>query len=217
MKTVNSVCNNGGFELGCYIYEPENRNSVQLPLIVFLHGVGERGNGKEELEKLTSQGLPKYIQSGKNYPAVILMPQCPQGMVWNNIVFALKELIDKVVAEYNIDTDRISITGLSMGGFGTWEMGLSFPDFFSAIAPICGGGLSFRCSALKDTPVWAFHGDMDTAVPIQNSIEMVDAVNKAGGKARLTILHGVGHYSWEEAYNDSNLIEWLITQRKHKG
>ena len=103
-----------------------------------------------------------------------------------------------------------------MGGFGTWEMGISFPELFSAIAPVCGGGLSWRCGNLKNMPVWAFHGDADEIVPLKNSIEMVDAVNRIGGKAKLTIFHNVGHNSWEEAYTASNVVEWLISQTKSK-
>lgn len=209
-------CSNGKFKLGYYIYEPKNRTDEELPLIIFLHGAGERGDGGTQLEKVKVHGLPKYINEGKEYPAVVLAPQCPEGRVWNNIIFALKELIDNVIEKYNIDSDRVSITGLSMGGFGTWEMGISYPELFSAIAPICGGGLSWRVSELKNTAVWAFHGDADDVVPLKNSVEMVDTLNKNGGKARLTIFHNVGHNSWEEAYTSSNVVEWLISQNKSK-
>lgn len=213
MKSYSILCNES-LKLGYKVYLPDNDSNNRLPLIVFLYGAGERGNGVDDLEKLALVGIPKYINEGKSYPAIILMPQCPNGMVWNNIIFALKKLIDKVVTEYNVDNNRISVTGLSMGGFGTWELGLSYPNYFSALAPICGGGLSWRCSVLKDTPIWAFHGDADNVVPLNNSVEMVDAVNKNGGKARLTILHKVGHNSWDEAYNSSNLIEWLVSQKR---
>lgn len=211
---VLSLTYNDEIELGAYVYVPENISAEKLPLIVFLHGAGERGNGKEDLEKLKLAGIPKYLNQDKEYPAVILMPQCPCDLVWNNLVLPLKKLIDEVIENYNIDQSRISITGLSMGGYGTWEMGLIYPNFFSAIAPICGGGLSWRAGLLKDIPIWAFHGDADDVVPLQNSIEMVDAVNKAGGKARLTIFHNVKHNSWDEAYNSSNLLEWLIYQKR---
>ena len=207
-------CSNGDFELGYYIYEPKQRNAEKLPMIVFLHGARERGNGTTDLEKVKVHGLPKYINEGKEYPAIVLAPQCPKGIVWNNIVFALKELIDNVIENYNVDTKRVSITGLSMGGFGTWEMGIIYPELFSAIAPVCGGGLTWRCDLLKNIPVWAFHGDIDTTVLLKNSIEMVDAVNKFGGNARLTIMHNVGHNCWDEAYTASNVIEWLLSQSK---
>ena len=193
---VLSLTYNDEIELGAYVYVPENISAEKLPLIVFLHGAGERGNGKEDLEKLKLAGIPKYLNQDKEYPAVILMPQCPCDLVWN------------------IDQSRISITGLSMGGYGTWEMGLTYPNFFSAMAPICGGGMSWRANLLKDTPIWAFHGDADNVVPLQNSIEMVDAVNKASGKARLTIFYNVAHNSWDEAYNHSTVMKWLISQKR---
>ena len=203
----------GLFKLGYYVFEPETSNTEKVPLIVFLHGAGERGNGDEDLEFLKRNAMPNYISEGKEYSAIVLAPQCPMNTVWNNIVFELKELIDKVVLQYNIDTTKISITGISMGGFGSWEMGILFPDFFSAVGPVCGGGMSWRCGELKNTPVWALHGDADSVVPVRNSIEMVDAVNNNGGNARLTIFHGVEHCSWDDAYLNTNLVEWLITQK----
>ena len=103
---------------------------------------------------------------------------------------------------------------VSRTAISKWEMGISYPDLFSAIAHICGGGLSWRCEALKNIPIWAFHGDIDDVVPLKNSVEMVDAVNKTGGKARLTILHNVAHNCWEEAYTSSNVVDWLISQSK---
>lgn len=207
-------CSNGSFELGYYIYEPKSKCNEKLPLIIFLHGAGERGNSTTDLEKVKVHGLPRYISEGTEYPAIVLAPQCPEGRVLNNLIFALKELIDSVIDNYNVDTNRVSITGISMGGFGTWEMGVSYPELFSAIAPVCGGGLSWRCETLKNIPIWAFHGDMDDIVPLKNSIEMVDAVNKVGGNARLTIFHNVAHNSWEEAYTSSNVVEWLISQKR---
>lgn len=124
----------------------------------------------------------------------------------------MKELIDFIVREYNIDTNRISITGISMGGFGTWEMALTYPNFFAAIAPVCGGGMSWRAGALKNLPIWAFHGDADNVVPIKNSVEMVNAVIAAGGNAKLTVFHNVTHNSWDEAYTSSNVVEWLVSK-----
>lgn len=214
MQAMNLKCNNGDISFGYFLYVPKNKDNEKLPLIVFLHGAGERGNGTTDLEKVKVHGLPKYVAEGNEYPAIILAPQCPEGRVWNNLIFALKELIDNVIDNYNVDINRISITGISMGGFGSWEMGISYPNLFSAIAPICGGGLSWRCEALKNIPIWAFHGDIDDVVPLKNSVEMVDAVNKIGGKARLTILHNIAHNSWEEAYTSSNVVDWLISQSK---
>ena len=206
---------NGQFDMGYYVFLPRDYSpEKKYPMIVFLHGAGERGNGKDELERVKVHALPKYASGGLDTPAILLCPQCPEIFVWNNVVIELKALIDKVADDYNADKSRISITGISMGGFGSWEMGITYPDYFSAIAPICGGGLSWRGDLLKDMPIWAFHGDADTAVPLKNSVEMVDKVNSEGGNAKLTILHGVGHFSWDDAYLDTKLIEWLISKER---
>ena len=207
--------NNGNFEIGYYVFLPKDfKKEDKYPMIVFLHGAGERGNGKEDLKLVNVNALSKYASEGKEYPAILLCPQCPPNFVWNNVVIELKALIDSVAEEYGADKSRISITGISMGGFGTWEMGLTYPDFFSAIAPVCGGGLSWRCDLLKNMPVWAFHGDADTVVPPKNSYEMVDAVNAKGGHAKLTVFHGVGHGSWDSAYLETNVVEWLLSQKR---
>ena len=204
--------NNGSFEMGYCVYLPKNfKKEDKYPMIVFLHGADSRGTN---LEIIKINALCKYASEGKEYPAILLCPQCPEVFVWNNIVIELKALIDSVAEEYGADMSRISITGISMGGFGTWEMGLTYPDFFSAIAPVCGGGLSWRCDLLKNMPIWAFHGDADDGVPPKNSIEMVDAVNKNGGHAKLTLFHGIGHGSWDSAYLETNVVEWLLSQRR---
>ena len=194
-----------------FLNECKTERNKKRPLIVFLHGAGERGG---DPEKLFVHGLPKYIRQGRMIPAVVLAPQCPEGYVWNQLTAELKELIDVTVKEYDIDTDRISITGISMGGYGTWEMGMSYPGFFSALGPVCGGGLSWRSGLIGKTPVWAVHGDADTVVPPNNSIEMCDKLNSVGGRAELTILHGVAHNSWEFAYERTTIIDWLLAHKK---
>lgn len=215
METNIFSAENGRFDIGYYVFLPEDYSpEKKYPMVVFLHGAGERGNGREELHKIEKHGLPKYAAAGRKFPFILLCPQCPGRIVWNNIVFELKALIDAVAEKYGADTARISITGISMGGFGTWEMGLTFSNFFSALAPVCGGGLSWRCSNLSQMPIWAFHGDADGVVPPKNSIEMVDSVNQNGGKAKLTLFHGVGHDSWDSAYLETTVIDWLITQKR---
>ena len=194
-----------------FINEPKAEKNKKRPLIVALHGAGERGN---DTEKLFIHGLPKYIRAGRKISAVVIAPQCPAGYVWNQLTEELKELIDFVCREYDIDLDRITMTGLSMGGYGTWEMGMSYPGFFAALAPICGGGISWRAQLIGKTPVWAIHGDADTVVPVNNSIEMCDKLKSVGGNVELTLLHGVGHNSWEFAYERTCLIDWLLSKSK---
>lgn len=181
------------------------------PLLVALHGAGERG---EDVEKVCVHGVMKYIKAGKNVPAVVIAPLCPSELVWNHLTAELFELINYVAGEYAVDTEAISLTGLSMGGFGTWEMGICYPGFFAALAPVCGGGMSWRVKNIGKTPVRAFHGDLDDVVPPFNSYDMVDKLNKSGGNATLTVFNGVGHNSWEPAYESTDVIDWLISQRR---
>ena len=192
------------------LYVPENK-SEKLPMIVFLHGAGERG---DDFDKIAVHGVPKYVERGMDIPAIVIAPQCPQDFIWNRLTVEVKELIDFAVAEYGADPERISITGLSMGGYGTWEMGMAYPGFFAALAPVCGGGISWNTGMIGKTPVWAFHGDADNVVPYNNSVEMCDTLKAKGGNVRLTLFHGVDHNSWEPAYETTKLIEWLVAAKK---
>ena len=193
------------------VFTPEKKPEGKLPMMIFLHGAGERG---DDTELLYVHGLPKYIRAGAEYPAIVLAPQSPADRFWPNYAFQLKELIDKVAAEYDADPDRISITGISMGGYGTWEMGASYPDFFSAIAPCCGGGQPWRYMCIKNLPIWTAHGDCDSTVPVSESTKMFEAAKKAGLNPRLTILAGCGHDSWSEFYENTNVVEWMLGQKR---
>ncbi len=198
------------FGMNYNVFYPDNYED--LPLIVYLHGAGERG---EHISHIYLHAIPKLLAEGKEYPAVILCPQCPAFSVWDNVVDRLKGIIDSVVEEFNIKKDRIAITGSSMGGFGTWMMGVTYPTFFSGIAPIAGGGMSWRASKLKTTPVYALHGKEDTVVPIEYSRLMVEGVINGGGQARLAELDGWGHNDGiNYAYSETDVIDWLIKQRR---
>lgn len=161
-----------------------------MPLVVFLHGAAERGTNIEQVNKWA---LPRLISEGLELDAVMLCPQCPWQFVWDNIVRDLKALIDETVKKFNIREDRICITGASMGAFGTWTMGMCYPNFFSALAPVSGGGMSWRTPNLKNTPVFAVHGDIDTTVPCIYSKLMVDGVKRSGGNAQLVLLENKDH------------------------
>ena len=198
------------YSLGGLLFTPLNIQDT--PLIIYLHGAGERGENKDHLYK---HGIPKLISEGREYPAIILCPQCPAEFVWNNVVRELKAMIDKVVEEYSINPDRISITGSSMGGFGTWEMALTYTAFFAAAAPVAGGGLSWRTPNLRKTPIFAYHGSIDNAVPPIYSELMVNSTNRSGGKAELVILENLGHNDGiDYAYRNTDLIEKLINARR---
>lgn len=178
----------------------------KVPLMLFLHGAGERG---KDFEKIYVHAVPKYMRQGMEIPALVVCPQCPENFIWNNLVFLLKDFIDDLVKAYPVDESKIVITGISMGGYGTWEMLESFPGLFYKAAPVCGGGVGWRAGVIR-TPVWAFHGDADNVVDVKNSYEMVDAVKRAGIEAHLTVFHSVGHFSWDEAYRNTRVLDWLL-------
>lgn len=181
------------------------------PLMLFLHGAGERGS---DLNKVKVHGPPKLIEQGKDLPFIVVSPQCPAGTWWTEQLDALTALLDDVQTRYAVDVNRVYLTGLSMGGFGSWALGCRYPNRFAAIVPICGGGEWFLAERLKNVPVWAFHGAKDSVVPLRQSQEMVDALKRAGGNVQLTVYPEANHDSWTETYNNPKLYEWLLSQRK---
>lgn len=183
----------------------------QFPLLIFLHGSGERGT---DLEKVKAWGPPSFVESRPDFPFIVISPQCPEGQWWK--IEDLDLLLAQLLKKLRVDSDRVYLTGLSMGGYGTWEWAYTYPGRFAAIAPVCGGGEPIMAEELKLIPVWAFHGQDDPVVPVQGAIEMVEAVNKAGGDAKLTIYPGVGHDSWKNAYTEDGLYKWLLSHTRGK-
>ncbi len=181
------------------------------PLILFLHGAGERGNN---LKRVKKHGLPKIVERRPDFPFVVLSPQCPEEATWWDYRLILKALLDEIVARYAIDKRRIYLTGLSMGGYGTWGMAMAYPKLFAAIAPICGGGFPEFAHLLKDVPVWAFHGAEDDVVKLEANQRMVDALRACGGNVRFTVYPGVGHDSWTQTYDNPELYEWFLQHRR---
>lgn len=181
------------------------------PLVLFLHGAGERG---DDLERLKRHGLPRVLEERDDFPAIVVSPQCPPDERWS--VAVLRALLDEIEEGHAVDPDRISVTGLSMGGFGTWALAIAEPDRFAAIAPICGGGEPFGTARLTRLPVWAFHGDADTVVPLRRSQEMVEALRARGGDVRFTVYPGVEHDSWTRTYDNPELYDWLFSHRRSR-
>lgn len=181
------------------------------PLLVFLHGAGERGNNLDALKK---HGPPKLIEAGRKFPAIVVSPQCPSGQIWNP--HAVKRLVDELVAKHRVDTSRIYLTGLSMGGFGTWETATEYPDTFAALVPICGGaGVRFvLADRIKHIPEWIFHGGKDSVVDPAFSQKMHDILRKLGTDVQLTIYPDAGHDSWTEAYKTEAMWTWMFQQQK---
>lgn len=192
-----------------FLPEGYERSERRWPLLLFLHGAGERG---EDLERVKAHGPPKIVQTRPDFPFIVVSPQVPDGRVWDS--GALLALLDRLTAELRVDPDRVYVTGLSMGGFGTWNLAVADPERFAAIAPICGGGDWLRACRLKNLPVWAFHGARDDVVPLARGQEMVDAVRACGGDVKFTVYPDAGHDAWTRSYDDPKLYEWLLAHRR---
>jgi predicted peptidase len=177
------------------------------PVLLFLHGSGERG---DDLNRVKVHGPPKIVET-KDLPFIIVSPQCPAGERWEPEL--LNELLDAILLWHRADADRIYLTGLSMGGYGTWELAMKHPDKFAAIAPICGGGDPARVEKIKHIPTWVFHGAKDLTVPLEKSEEMVDALKKAGSKVKFTVYPEAAHDSWTETYDNSELYDWFLIHK----
>ncbi|MGA2172955.1 MAG: prolyl oligopeptidase family serine peptidase [Sedimentisphaerales bacterium] len=180
------------------------------PLILFLHGAGERGNNLEIVKK---HGPPKLVAQGKNFDFIIVSPQCPNDLWWPEQNDTLITLLDEIEAKYHVDTDRVYLTGLSMGGFGTWTLAERYPQRFAAIAPICGGSEHYEAIRLKNVPIWAFHGAKDPIVPVVRTTEMVEAVKAAGGNVKMTIYPEADHDAWTQTYDNPELYEWFLSHK----
>ncbi len=200
------------------LYLPENFQAdgdQKYQLLFFLHGRGE-SNGP--LSLVAKWGPPKFAARGDSLPYVLVSPQCPRTDNWSSETQQkqLTELLDDVVKRYNIDEGKIYLTGLSMGGYGSWTMAAKHPKRFAAVAPVCGGGDPANAETLKDIPIWVFHGDRDRAVPFQKSVDMVDAIRAAGGtKIRFTSLEYIGHNCWSATYATPELYQWMESQTRN--
>ncbi len=231
-----------GFKLPYRLMSPnvEEGSDEKRPLLVFLHGFGERG---DDNQRQLIHGGAMFASSDfrERHRAFVLVPQCPAGnqpgsddpLIWSLFLrptngsvplgtdlppappmHAVRALVDHLVETLPIDPDRIYVSGLSMGGYATWEMAAREPDFWAAAAPICGGGNPAWGARLTKLPLWAFHGDADTAVPVERSREMIAAINSAGGQAIYTEYPGEGHGSWNPTFASRQVWDWLFAQHR---
>jgi len=192
------------------IYLPKDyaANKERYPLILFLHGSGERG---ENIDLVAVHGPPKLAKE-KDFPFIIVSPQCPPDEAWSPRV--LNGLLDEISAKYRVDAERVYVTGLSLGGMATWALAINNPHRFAAIAPICGFGDSKRVARIGKLPVWVFHGAKDKAVPIARMEATVKALKDAGGDVNVTVYPDLEHDSWTTTYNNPELYEWFLKHRR---
>ncbi len=207
-------------------YKPAGK---KWPLMLFLHGLGECSNN--DLSRVKIHGPPKIVESRPDFPFVLVSPQVPPPPGYKeDVKYTPKELsrlvdhawnpdeliklVDHTIANLNIDRQRVYVTGLSMGGYGTWRLVAAYPDRFAAAVPICGSGEPEKMArALSRVPIWAFHGAKDASVPLADGKKMVDAVKAAGGDVQFTVYPNAQHNSWTQTYNNLKVYDWLLTHR----
>ena len=201
------------FNFGYILNLPKDFDPTKrYPLVIFLHGAGERG---EDPDKVSAHGYLRHVrEKDADYPCIILAPQCPEKKFWASYTESLLAFLDDMCERLPIDRERVYLTGLSMGGTGTWMLAMTDPDRFAAIAPICGSGVCWNIDPLVKLPIYVYHGDLDTAVPLEESVTMVRGVNRRGGNATLQVLHGVGHNAWDTAYAGDTLMNWFLQYKK---
>lgn len=213
-----------GGELPYRLIVPEESQGP-MPLVLFLHGAGERGNNNRDQ---LIHGSDLLLKAANDFGCVVVVPQCPRRDKWSVVDWSKDkvtfsdspsdpmrralELLDDLAERHDIDADRLYILGLSMGGYGTWDAICRYPGRFAAAAPICGGGNPAQAHQIIHTPVWAFHGDADTVVSVDLTRAMVQAIKDAGGEPRYTEYPGVGHSSWVPAFAEPELLPWLTAQ-----
>lgn len=213
-----SLATSDGGAMPYLLYQPKSykQDGKKVPFMLFLHG---RGESDGPLSVVAKWGPPRRLAAGEHMKYLVASPQCPRQSFWSkdDQQKRLLELIAHITKTYNIDTDRIYLTGLSMGGFGTWRLAADHPEMFAAAAPVCGKGDPQDGTKLTKLPIWAWHGTEDRAVPHSASVEMVEAIRAAGGKkVRFTSLAHIGHFSWQATYQSADLYRWLDRQTAWK-
>lgn len=231
VRSISSTAAGEAVECGYRLLTPETvEPGRQYPLVVFLHGAGERGSDNVMQLKY----LPAWMAEPalrRKHPCFLIAAQCRMDERWVDVSWADKQstpqaaepttdlkavaaMIDDVMQREPVDPGRVFLTGLSMGGFGAWDLAARMPERFAAVLPICGGGDERTAARIAKLPIWARHGDADKAVPVERSRSMIAAVEAAGGSPRYTEMAGVGHDAWTPTYRDAAVLDWLFSQQK---
>ena len=213
MYTKHQWQSNHHFNFRYLQYLPKDfDDSKKYPLVLFLHGAGEWG---DDLDQVANLGYMRYIRDeGKEYPFIMIAPQCPRSQYWACYTESLLAFLDEICKTLPVDLNRVYLTGASMGGTGTWMLAMAAPERFAAIMPVCGTGIYWFGEALIDVPVYAVHGDKDDIVLVEESINMVESVNRRGGNAKLKIIEGCDHAAWLHAYTSDELLSWLLSHKR---
>ena len=209
MKIVKQTTCDNIFPYIAYIPETISNHPA---LLIQLHGAGERGNGGAELEKVLVHGFCNIATDDNLRDCILVMPQCPTGTFWVAKIESIKKFIDEMIVKYSIDPSRVYLSGLSMGGFGTWYTAMAYPELFAAIAPCCGGGMAWNAQVLT-MPIWAFHGMEDIVVSPSQTTEMIEKLKDCNPNLKYSLYEGVGHNSWDKAFSEETL-RWILSHKK---
>lgn len=183
----------------------------KYPVIIFLHGAGTRG---KDINILLNNPYFKITDTYADFPFITVAPLCSAD-TWFDKLETLERFVQRIVKQEYAEKNKIYLIGASMGGYATWQLGMSMPEIWAAIVPICGGGMYWNAGRLINVPVWAFHGAKDTTVFVEESVKMVDAVNRVGGNARLTVYPDNRHDAWCDTYRNQEVYKWLLSNENH--
>lgn len=213
-KIKSDIIEKNNISLDYLFYLPEdykNDKEKKWPAILFLHGMGERG---DDLELVKIHGVPKIVDSKKDFQFITISPQCPIDFVWRDeeMLISLESLLLKIIKNFRVDKSRLYVTGLSMGGRGTWAIAAYRPDLFAAAAPICGGGDPTTASRLTKLPFWVFQGALDEVHFPKESEIMIKFLKNKGGEVRYTLYPELHHDSWTITYDNSELYKWFLSK-----
>lgn len=189
----------------------DHKSGKKWPAILYLHGVGGKG---DYLEMLKANGLPEFLEGREDFPFIAVSPQCPESEDWSPAL--LNRFLDDIIEKYEVDPDRIYLTGIGEGASAAWKLAAGRPERFAAVAPVCGGGNAHEACLLRDLPVWIFHGARDRIVPISEAQGMVLALKLCGGNVNFTIYPEAGHDTWTATYSNPELYSWFLDQRRSR-
>ncbi len=201
------------FEYLIYFPDDYHDEDKKFPLVLFLHGAGERGHNVDLVKK---HGIPKRIEEGENFPFITIAPQCRDGIWWSYTenIYILEKLMQNILLDLRVDKKRVYGTGLSMGGFGILELALSIPSLFTALVPICGGTITNNLQHLEKMPIWMFHGAEDDVIPIESSLLIYEYLKEKNENIHLTVYPNIMHDSWTITYENKEIYEWLLSFKK---
>jgi len=214
IKSLHSIQTQSGMNLDYVVYMPDGL-SGDLPLVLSLHGAGERG---KNIDLVDIHGFTKQAKAGIALPFILVAPQCPLDRYWSEpeLVDGLIDIQKSCFQKFNVNTERFYVTGLSMGGYGTYALASKIPHKIAAAVPICGAADLKTIHKMKNIPTWIFHGDQDQVIPVKNSLDAFEILEPINPNVHMTIYEGIGHDSWTETYQNPDVLDWMLSKQNHR-